>query len=200
MVLNHVWGLFSHPAREWEAIRDESCSVPTCYVRHVLILALLPAVCGFIGTTQVGWTIGAGDPVKLTMDSALLIAVLFYGAMVVGVYIMGRMIHWMAQNFGASTDLSRCVVLAAYIATPLFLVGVTALYPVLWFNMLAGLVAVGYTVYLMYSGIPVVMQVSREQGFLFASSVLTVGLVMLVGLLAVTALLWGFGLGPAFTG
>jgi hypothetical protein len=105
----------------------------------------------------------------------------------------------MARNFGAEPTLDKCVVTAAYIATPLFLVGVTALYPVLWVNMLAGLVALGYTVYLLYTGIPIVMEIAQEQGFLFASSLLTVGLVMLVGMLAITVLLWGFGFGPAFT-
>lgn len=74
--------------------------------------------------------------------------------MLVGVYIMGRLMHWMALNFGPEPTVDQCVVTAAYIATPLFLVGITALYPVLWINMLAGLVAVGYTVYLLYTGIP----------------------------------------------
>jgi hypothetical protein len=199
MVLNHVWGLLTQPGREWERIREERCTVPKCYFNHVLILAALPAICGFIGTTQVGWRFGAGEPVMLTTQSALLIAVLFYLAMLVGVYIMGRLMHWMALNFGAEPTMDQCVVTAAYIATPLFLVGITALYPVLWINMLAGLVAVGYTVYLLYTGIPIVMRVTKEQGFLFASSLLTVGLVMLVGMLAVTALLWGVGFGPVFT-
>ena len=88
--------------------------------------------------------------------------------------------------------------LAAYTGTPLFLAGVIALYPLVWLNMLVGLVALGYTVYLLYTGVPIVMQISKEQGFMFSTAVLTVGMVTLVGILAVTVLLWGFGFGPAF--
>ena len=42
------------------------------------------------------------------------------------------------------------------------------------------------------------MDIPPEKGFLFASAVLAVGLVALVGLLASTVVLWSFGLGPAF--
>ncbi len=70
MVLQHVWGLFTNPKREWEAIRDDECTIGKCYAIHVLMLAAIPAISGFIGTTQFGWQIGAGDPVKLTLQSA----------------------------------------------------------------------------------------------------------------------------------
>ena len=199
MVLKHMWGLFSHPDQEWSAIRDEKCSIGMCYVSHVLILALIPAVCGFIGTTQVGWRIGGGEVVKLTVDSALQISVLFYLAMLAAVGFMGKVIHWMAKNFGAEPDLSKCVVMAAYTATPLFLVGLMGLYPTMWLVMLVGLVAVGYTVYLLYTGIPIVMNIPKEQGFIFASAVLTAGLVLLVATLAVSVVLWSLGVSPAYT-
>jgi len=137
--------------------------------------------------------------VKLTTGSAAQIAVAFYLAMLAGVFIMGKAIHWMAQNWEVKPELGKCVVLAAYTATPLFLAGFMAFYPVLWINMLVGLAALAYTVYLLYTGIPVVMGVSREQGFLFATAVLTFGMVMLIGMLAVTVLLWGHGLAPSYT-
>ena len=108
MVLQHVWGLFTNPKREWVAIRDDECTIGKCYAIHVLILAAIPAISGFIGTTQFGWQIGVGDPVKLTMQSAGLIAVLYYLAMLVGVFSMGYMIHWMGGTYGADVQLSQC--------------------------------------------------------------------------------------------
>ena len=199
MILKHVWGLFMNPKREWAAIRKDECTIGKCYAIHVLILAAIPAICGFIGTTQIGWQLGAGDPVKLTLQSAGLIAVLYYLAMLVGVYSIGWMIHWMADTYGAEAMLSQCVVLAAYTATPLFLIGIMELYPVLWLNMVLGIPALAYCVYLLYSGVPIMMGISEERGFLFSSAVLAVGLVAFVALLAVTAILWGMGLEPRFT-
>ena len=60
------------------------------------------------------------------------------------------------------------------------------------------LVAAGAAVYLLYAGVPIMMDIPPEKGFLFASAVLAVGLVALVGLLASTVVLWSYGLGPAF--
>ena len=133
------------------------------------------------------------------MESAAIIAVLYYMAMLVGVYSIGWMIHWMAQTYGSNPMLSQCVVLAAYTATPLFLIGIMELYPVLWLNMVVGIPALAYCVYLLYTGLPIMMGVSEERGFLFASAVLGVGLVAFVALLALTALLWGMGIEPRFT-
>ena len=199
MVLQHIWGLFTNPKKEWEAIRDDECTIGKCYAAHVLILAAIPPISGFIGTTQFGWQIGAGDPVMLDMQKAGLFAALYYLAMLVGVFSMGWMIQWMADTYGAKPQLSQSVVLAAYTATPLFLIGLMELYPVLWLNMVVGIPALAYTVYLLYTGVPVMMGISEERGFLFSSAVLAVGLVAFVALLAITALLWGMGLEPTFT-
>ena len=199
MVLQHIWGLFTNPRKEWEAIRDDECTIGKCYAAHVLILAAIPPISGCIGTTQFGWQIGAGDPVMLDMQKAGLFAALYYLAMLVGVFSMGWMIQWMADTYGAKPQLSQSVVLAAYTATPLFLIGLMELYPVLWLNMVVGIPALAYTVYLLYTGVPVMMGISEERGFLFSSAVLAVGLVAFVALLAATALLWGMGLEPTFT-
>lgn len=199
MVLKHIWGLFVNPKREWVSIRNDECTIGKCYALHVMVLAAIPAISGFIGTTQFGWQIGAGDPVKLTAQSAGMIAVAYYFAMLVGVYAIGFMIHWMGKTYDADVPLSQCVVLAAYTATPLFLIGIMELYPVLWLNMVVGIVALSYTVYLLFTGVPIMMDISEDRGFLFSSAVLAVGLVAFVALLAVTAILWGMGLEPQFT-
>mgnify|MGYP006358667157 CR=1 FL=1 len=70
------------------------------------------------------------------------------------------------------------------------------LFSVLWVNMLIGLPALAYSVYLLYTGVPVMMSVSQERGFLFASAVLAVGLVMLVAVLGSMVVLWSMGIGP----
>lgn len=198
MFLKHIWGLFAHPKQEWQAIRDERCTIGTCYCSHVLLLAAIPAVCGYIGTTMVGWQIGAREVVKLTSASAVQIAVIYYVTMLVAVFTIGKLIHWMGQTYGAKEALPQAIALAAYTATPLFLIGVMQLYPVLWLNFIVGLPALAYTVYLLYTGVPVMMGIPEERGFLFASAVLAVGLVMFVGLLAVTVILWGLDIGPVF--
>jgi hypothetical protein len=199
MVIKHVIGLFTNPKDEWVNIRNEDCTLGKCFATHTFLLAAIPALSGFIGTTQIGWQIGAGPPIKLTVDSALMIAVLYYLAMLVAVVSIGALIQWMGKTYGAERPLSRAIVLASYTATPLFLIGIFQLYPILWLNMILGLPALAYTVYLLYSGLPIMMEVSQERGFLYSSAVLAVGLVVLVATLAATAILWGHGFEPVFT-
>jgi len=196
MVLNHVWGLIFHPVDEWKSIKEERCTIGKCYCSHVLFLSAIPAIAGYIGTTQVGWSFGAGEVHKLTTQSALQISIITYLTMLVAVFSIGKAIHWMGQTYGSKQTLPQAIALAAYAATPLWLVGFFFLYPMLWVNMVVGLPALAYTVYLLYTGVPVMMGVSKERGFLFASAVLAVGLVMLVAVLAVTVILWSMGVGP----
>jgi hypothetical protein len=187
-MIHHVLGLFTHPDQEWQQIRSEDEES-----------IAIPAVSAYIGTTQVGWQIGERAPVMLTSDSAVWMALMSYLAMLGGVGVMGGFIHWMARTYNATPSLGRCVAFATYTATPLFLGGLAALYPHMWLGMMVGLAAVCYTVYLLYVGLPVFMGVHPDDGFMFSSSVLAVGLVVLVAIMAFTVVLWGVGIGPEFT-
>ena len=199
-MLSHVWGLLSHPEDEWKDIRKENCTIGKCYCSHVLLLAAIPPLAGYIGTTQVGWSVVSREVSRLTPESALGIAVLSYLTILVAVFTVGKLIHWMGQTYGTKQTLPQCIALAAYTATPLFLIGIMLVYPVLWLNLLIGLPALAYTVYLLYTGVPIIMGIPKERGFLFSSAVLAVGLVMLVAVLAATVILWDIGMGPVFTG
>ena len=108
-----------------------------------------------------------------------------------------------AHDTGRAQDacaaLGQCYALATYTATPLFLVGLMHLQPILWLNLLVGLPVLGYTVFIFYTGVPAMMEIPPERGFLFSSAVMAFGLVALVALLVISVLLWSSGFGPSFT-
>lgn len=108
--MNHVWGLFSHPDREMQVIKSENETVSHHYTHHVLLMAAIPVVCAFIGTTQIGWNFGDGNVLQLSLFTAFALAVLFYGVMLAGVAVMGRVIWWMARNYPQRPSLARCMV------------------------------------------------------------------------------------------
>lgn len=200
-MIHHVVGLFTHPDQEWQQIRGEKEeSLGHLYLTHTLILAAVPAIAAYIGTTHLGWMIGDRSAVVLSSDDALWMALMSYAAMLGGVAVMGMFIHWMARTYDATPSVARCVAFATYTATPLFIGGLAALYPHLWLGMAVGTAAVCYTIYLLYVGLPTFMNVRREEGFLFASSVLAVGLVVLVAIIALTVIIWGLGVGPVYAG
>jgi len=197
MILNHIWGLYAHPRDEWQTIEKRHESLMYSLV-HILTVALIPAICGYFAAAHIGWTIGAGDPIKLTQASAMTMSVAMYVALICGVFALAYLIHWMAKTFDSTPNFTQSLELAAYTATPLLMVGITALFPVLWFVALAGIVAMSYSVYLLYSGVPIMMNIEEEKGFIYSSSVVTCGLVLLVGIMAASAVMIGIGFGPEF--
>ncbi|WP_084999366.1 Yip1 family protein, partial [Cronobacter sakazakii] len=163
------------------------------YTHHVLIMAAIPVLCAFIGTAQIGWDFGDGNVVKLSFFTGFYLAVLFYALMLAGVAVMGRVIWWMARDYPRRPSLAGCMVFAGYVATPLFLSGVVALYPLVWLCALVGTLALLYTGYLLYVGIPAFLNINQEEGLRFSGSTLAIGVLLLEVLLALTVLLWGYG-------
>ncbi|SDW01169.1 Yip1 family protein [Marinobacter mobilis] len=200
MLLGHAFGLFTHPDDEWASIRKEHETPARVYVAYVVLLAAIAPVCAYISTAHFGWTVGSDRLIKLTEISALQLSVLTYLAMLVGVFALGYAINWMARTYGAREEHNAAngIALAAYSCTPLFLAGFALLYPVPWFNALVFLGAAGYGAWLMYDGLPIVMQIPKERAVMYGGALLTVALVILVSTRVGSVLLWNLGLGPVF--
>lgn len=201
MFLTQLYGLFTRPDAQWSRIAAQRHSVIGVLLGHVMPLALIPAMAWFYGVTQVGWTLPGNEATvyRMTTDSTVIIIALFYWAMVAGTVGLGFMVHWMARTYGSEASLGHAMSLAAYTNTPLFLSGLTGLWPSLWLDLVIGTGAACYAVYLLYTGIPHMMNVSRERGYLFASAALAVALVMFIGMMGATVMLWELGAMPVFT-
>jgi hypothetical protein len=186
------------PRPAWRRVAQQPPASWVSAMVYPLLFALLPAVAWYWGTTQVGWSIGSKQPVRLTTDSALPIVVLFYLAQVVAVIGIGYMVHWMSATYGARSTVAKGIAIAGFTATPLFVAGLIGFYPQLIVALLLGLLAVSYAVYLLYTGIPIVMEIPEERGFLFASAVVAVSLVALIVIMGATVILWDMGVNPTF--
>lgn len=200
--LEHTLGIMLHPDSEWKAIRNEKHSFQQVFLSHVPLLALIPTISFFIGVTQVGWSIGGGEPVRLTMLSALELCGLTYFALLFGVFILGEFINFMSKTYGVRDSEEKRhyegTALAVYVTTPVFLAGIFGLYPDIWLNAIVTGIAGAYAVYLIYEGIPILMNISKEQAFMYASSVVTVGLVLMVVVRVIAVILWNLGVGPVY--
>ena len=195
MILNHLLGLYTHPKEEWQTIdkRHESLMYS---LSHILIVALIPSLTCYYSAVHLGWSIGVGDPIILTKNSAIIVSTAMYLGLIGGVMALAALIHWMAKTFDSTPSFTQSLELAAYTATPLFMVGFASFYPELWFVMLVGLAGLSSSIYLLYAGVPIIMHIPEERGFIYSSSVVTCGLVLLVVMMASTVILWSFGLGP----
>jgi hypothetical protein len=105
----------------------------------------------------------------------------------------------MSDTYGANSSLTKGIVIVGLTSTPLFIAGLVGFYPVLWIDLLIGVAAVSWSVYLLYLGIPIVMGIPEERGFLFSSAVVGVALVILICMMVGSVILWDYGAAPAFT-
>ena len=149
-MIQHTFGLLFKPGQQWQTIAGLSSKSQHILVLYPFIFALLPATAWYWGTSQVGWTVGAyGETIKLTPASALQVNILFYGAMVGAVCAIGYFIHWMSSTYGAAhSSIAKGIMIAGLTATPLFVTGLVGFYPVLWIDLLIGVIAVSWAVYL----------------------------------------------------
>ncbi len=191
--MQHVWGLLAHPGREMRDIKQENETLSHHYLHHVLLMAAIPVLCAYIGTTQLGWDLGSGRMIRLSPLTSGGLAVVFYLVILGGVAVMGRVIHWMARDYPQRPSVQHCSVFASYVATPLFISGLVALYPLAWLCALVGALALVYTGYLLYVGIPLFLNIDRDESLRFSGSTLAIGLLVFEVLLALTVVLWGYG-------
>lgn len=197
-MIGNIIGLLIRPKTQWQRIADKDNFGLFSAVISTAILACLPAIAWFYGTTRIGWSVGDGDTIRMTADSAAVIIALFYFTMIASVCTIGFMIHWMSQTYGADSSIAKGVTIACLSATPLFIAGAVGFAPVFWVALLIGVSAVGYAVYLLYLGIPIVMRIPEERGFLFSSAVLAFCMVILMVIMGATVILWDMGAAPSF--
>jgi Yip1 domain len=194
------FALLLTPRRGWtDAASHAMPSNVLVALMYPMVMALIPALAWHYGVTEIGWRIGSDSVTRLTPSSALPIIVAFYFTMVLAVTGIGYMIHWMAQTYGAVSSVAKGITFAGFTATPLFIAGAVGIYPLFLFDLIVGLLALTYSVYLLYIGIPIVMNIPSDRGFLFASAVIAVCLVFLIAIMGGAVILWDMGAAPVFT-
>lgn len=200
MVLNHVPGLMLQPTQEWHRIHDERMDKDAIFLRQTPLLALIPSLCFYFGVTQIGWQLGWSENLMFfTPVAALALALLSYVASLLGVWVFGEAVEWMKQTYTDTPEATdHGMALAVHATTPLFLAGAALVWPNIWFNALMMIAAGCYSAYLIFIGLPILMRISPERAFMYACSVVTIALVMLVSLRVFTVVVWASNFGPNF--
>lgn len=194
----HLITLLTHPDRAWTDIRRDEEKRSSNYLLHLLLFALLPALCMFIGTRYVGWSLVEDERIRLDTRSALQLSVLIYLTIILGTFIMGFFLRWMSRSFEARPTFNQCVGFIAYVISPFFIAGLGALYPTRWIAITV-LVAAGiYSTYLMFVGLPKFMRIDNRNSFLYAACAWGVGLLVLVNLKVPMILFWMLVLDPTY--
>lgn len=163
--VNRVKGILLQPGSTWKTIDGEFTKPTALYRRWVLPLALIGPICWAIGTLVFGMSFGVVGFYRLPLQSILTIAVADYVMSVVGVFALALIISLLAPTFGGQRNDVQGLKVAAYASTAWFVAGVFQLLPQL---ALVRILVSLYSVYLVFSGVPIVMRPSKDQAMGYA--------------------------------
>jgi hypothetical protein len=192
-LVDRVKNILLSPRAEWQVIDAEPATVSSLYAGYIAPLAAIPAVCGAIGLAVFGYSIPiVGGTYRVPITTALTNAVVSFVFQLVGVYIFAFIVDALAPSFGGTKNMVQALKLAAYSATPVWILGVLSLFPGL--TSLLGLVGVLYMLYLFFIGLPVCMKAPQDKVIGYAA-VSIIAMIIVVVVLGAVAGLLGVGIG-----
>ena len=183
-LIERVQSILLRPKQTWPVIAAEPADVASIYSRYVAILAAIPAICAFIGYTLVG--AGAfGVTYRLPIATGLVQMVVGYLLSLAIVYVLALIVNALAPTFGGTKDMVAALKVVAYGSTAGFVGGVFSLLPMLaWLGLLASF----YSIYLIYTGLPVLMRCPPEKAGAYTAVVVVCTILAMIVLGAVSSL------------
>lgn len=146
------------PREEWPRIDAEPATISGLFAGYALILAAIPPLAGLIGGLVFGY--GAlGVYFRPSIGSAISMAIVQYVLSLVGVAVIAFIIDFLAPKFDGTSNRVQAFKVAVYAYTASWLAGIFALIPALSVLTLLGL----YSLYLLYTGLPLLMKSPREK-------------------------------------
>jgi len=181
-IVARVKGILTDPSAEWKIIEHEPDDVGALLKNYVAILAAIPAISGFIGTS----IIGVG-PYRTGIVSGLVSAIGGYILTFVGVFIVAFIADTLADKFGGRRSFGNAFKVAAYAPTAAWVAAVFMAIPILSVLSVLGL----YTFYLFYAGLPILMKVPAEKSLGYLLAVLVCAVIVWAIILFLPARLLG---------
>jgi sterol desaturase/sphingolipid hydroxylase (fatty acid hydroxylase superfamily) len=177
-----VKGILLKPKQEWQTISKETTVIPELYKTYVVILAAIGPVASIIGMSIVGISIPFVGSFRVSIFASISSAIVHYILTLVGVYVLALIIDALAPTFSGRKSLNQAFKVAAYSYTPGLVVGVVGIIPSLSPLMILGL----YGFYLLYLGLPVVMESPQEKslGYTIAVIIAAIVIFMVIGFIS----------------
>lgn len=170
-----VKNILLDPDAEWPVIASESGGVTHLFTRYVAILALIPALCGFIGGSIIGISVSVGT-FRVPLIPGLINLVLGYIFTFIIVYAVALVIDALAPSFRTERNFPNALKLSVYSFTPAWLAGIFLLIPGLQFLTILGV----YGLYLMWTGLTPLMGSPRDKSFFYAICAVVAAIMIIV--------------------
>lgn len=185
-LVERVKNIILQPKSEWLTIGRESGDAGYLFPNYVCILAAIPVVCSFIGTSIIGF-----GSFRIGIVSGLIHAIVVYLLTLVGVFVVAYLIDALAPTFGGRKDLGQAMKVSAYAPTAAWLAGVFNIIPLLSFLGLLGL----YSLYLLHTGLAALMKPAGGKEIIYTLAVvICVIVIQLIIFFVIVKAIFGVGM------
>jgi len=154
-----VQDILLRPREAWPEIREERTTLKDLYASYAAVLAAAPVIAHLIGMAVVGISF-IGFRYRAPFVSALGYAIVSYCLSLIDLYVFGLIVNGLAPRFGAERNALNAMKLGVYSATPYWVAGLLFIAP---FLMPVVLLLSLYGFYLLYLGLPVLMQTPTQR-------------------------------------
>ncbi|UIJ45067.1 YIP1 family protein [Sphingomonas cannabina] len=194
-IIDRIKNILLSPKPEWDRIDAEPMTEKGIFTGWVLPLAAIGPVAGLIGSQLFGY--GYGVVFKPSLLGSLSFAIVCYVLAVIGVWVLAKIVDWLAPNFGGTRNPVSALKVVAFSYTASFVGGIFGLVPMLGIlGVLFGL----YSLYLLYLGLPRLMKAPQDKalGYTVVTILCAIVLYIVIGAIATTAT--ASFMGPAMLG
>ena len=189
-LIERVKGIVLSPKTEWEKIAAETTDVKSLYVGYAMILAAIPAICGFIGSTVIGVSLPIVGTMRTGVGAALVQLVLGYVLGLAVIYVVSLIVTALAPTFDGQKNPVQALKLVVYSSTPVWLAGVFSLVSLLG---VLGIIAGLYGLYLLYIGLTPLMKNPQDKSIGYTALIIVCYIVLAIIMGVIIAAVAGTG-------
>jgi hypothetical protein len=176
-IAKRATNIITRPKQEWPVIDAEPTTAGELFTRYIMPLSAIPVVAYLIGSTAFGINLPFVGRFRAPVSVAIGRAITSYILGLIGVYVMALIIDALAPSFGGVKNRIQALKVAAYSYTAAWVAGILQIFPVL--GLIAGLLGL-YSIYILYTGLPVLMRSPLEKSFGYTAVVIIVGILLAV--------------------
>lgn len=187
---SRVASILRSPRQEWQAIAAEPTGAVDIYTRYVLPLALIGPLALAIHQVAIGTPLPLVGVVKVALVAGIAAALLTFAFAILQVAVLSWAVNAFARKFQAVPDRLAALKVVAYSLTPVWLVGVLYLLPLLAFLWVFAAI---YAVFLAFLGLQALMRCTPQQALGYTFATLGVAFALWVATGALVTAIMGFG-------
>ncbi|MFQ5649243.1 MAG: Yip1 family protein [bacterium] len=155
------------PEKALQEVKDEAMNITETMKQYVAILAAVPAAATFYGLLR-----------SESFFSNLIYSAFVFAIGLAGVFVSGKIIDAFAPHFNSTKNDLNAFKLSLCAFTPALLAGLFTINPDMWILWLLGSF---YGVYVLYLGVPVLMETPEDKRIAYAAvNAVVIYVVMLI--------------------